>query len=91
MKILWTEGAIGNFDRVEEYIALDNPRAAVATVRKVIEVAQVLADYPTMGKRGREPGTRELVVVGLPFVVIYAVHREELVILRVLHTSMKYP
>jgi toxin ParE1/3/4 len=91
MKILWTEGAICNLDRVEEYIALDNPRAAVATVKKIIEVARVLADYPTMGKRGRERGTRELVVAGLPFIVIYAVNLKELVILRVLHTSMKYP
>jgi len=41
----------------------------------------MLADYPTIGKRGRERGTRELVVAGLPFIVIYAVQREELVIL----------
>jgi plasmid stabilization system protein ParE len=51
----------------------------------------MLADYPTIGKRGRERGTRELVIAGLPYIVIYAVLREELVILRVLHTSMKYP
>jgi len=44
-----------------------------------------------IGKRGQERGTRELVVAGLPYIVIYAVQREELVILRVLHTSMKYP
>ena len=34
---------------------------------------------------------RELVVADLSYIVIYAVQREELVILRVLHTSMKYP
>lgn len=91
MNIRWTEGAAGNLDQVEEYIAQDNPPAAIATVRKIIDATQMLADYPAMGKRGRERGTRELVVSGLPFIIIYAVHREELVIIRVLHTAMKYP
>ncbi len=91
MRIRWTEGANGNLDQVEVYIAQDNPPAAVATVNKIIEAAQMLADYPTIGKRGRERNTRELVVAGLPYIVIYAVQPGELVILRVLHTSMKYP
>jgi toxin ParE1/3/4 len=90
MRIRWTEGANNNLDHVEDYIAQDNPPAAVATVNKIIETAQMLADYPTVGKRGRERGTRELVVAGLPYIVIYTVQNEELVILRVLHTSMKY-
>ena len=91
MRIRWTEGAVGNLEQVEEYIVQDNPPAAVATVRKIIDAAQMLADYPSLGKRGRERGTRELVVAGLPFIIIYAVYREELVIIRVLHTAMKYP
>jgi len=91
MKIRWTEGAVGNLEQVEEYIVQENPPAAIATVNKIIDSAQILADYPTIGKRGRELGTRELVVAGLPYIVIYSVQREELVILRVLHTSMKYP
>ena len=91
MRMRWTEGADGNLDQIEEYIALENPAAALITVHKIIDSAQMLADYPTIGKRGRERGTRELVVAGLPYIVIYAVLREELIILRVLHTSMKYP
>jgi len=91
MKIRWTEGAACNLDHVGEYIARDNPPAAVATVLKIIEAVQMLADYPTIGKRGRERGTRELVVAGLPYMIIYAAQRNELVIIRVLHTAMKYP
>jgi len=90
MIICWAEGADANLDQVEEYTAGDNPPAAVATANKIIDAAQMLSDYPTIGKRGRERGTLELVVAGLPYIVIYAVQREELVILRVLHTSMRY-
>jgi len=49
MRIRWTEGADSNLDQVEEYIAQDNPPAAVATVNKIIDSAQMLADYPTIG------------------------------------------
>jgi len=91
MRIRWTEGAVGNLDHVEEYIVQDNPSSAVATVNKIIEAAQMLADYPTIGKRGRERGTRELVVAGIPYSIIYVVHHEELIVIRVLHTAMKYP
>lgn len=89
MRIRWTTGADGNLDQVAKNIVQDKPPAAVATVLKIIEAAQMLADYPAIG--GRERGTRELVVAGLPYIIIYVVHREELVIIRVLHAAMKYP
>ena len=91
MRIRWTTGADGNLDQVAKSIVQDNPPAAVATVLKIIAAAQMLADYPAIGRRGRERGTRELVVAGLPYIIIYVVHREELVIIRVLHAAMKYP
>lgn len=91
MIIRWTEGAAENLHQVEKYIAQDSSSAAVATVIKIIDAAQMLADYPAVGKRGRERGTRELVVAGLPFIIIYAVRQDELIIIRVLHSAMKYP
>ncbi len=78
MRIRWSEGADGNLDQVEEYIAQDNPSAVVTTVNKLIDSAQILADYPTIGKRGRERRTCELVVAGIPYIVIYTVQHEEL-------------
>ena len=87
----WTTGAVGNLDQVANYIVQDNPPAAAAAVLKIVEAVRVLADYPAIGRRGRERGTRELVVAGLPYLIICVVRREELVIIRVLHAAMKYP
>jgi plasmid stabilization system protein ParE len=39
------------------------------------------------GRLGREPGTRELVVTRLPYVVVYAVRDDTVWIVRVLHTA----
>ena len=49
----------------------------------------MLETFPMMGRRGRETGTRELVVVGLPYLVVYQATSDIVDILAVLHTSRK--
>lgn len=44
-----------------------------------------------MGRAGRVSGTRELVVSGTPYIVVYKAHRNVLRILRVLHGAMMWP
>jgi toxin ParE1/3/4 len=50
-----------------------------------------LADFPALGRPGRKPGTRELVIPRLPYIVIYRVRGERVQILRVLHTARERP
>jgi toxin ParE1/3/4 len=52
---------------------------------------QLLADQPSLGRPGRVAGTRELVISGLPYIVVYAEQDGIVVILRVMHTSLKWP
>ncbi|MGY3929215.1 type II toxin-antitoxin system RelE/ParE family toxin [Aeromonas simiae] len=44
-----------------------------------------------MGRPGRVPGTRELVVQPYPFLIPYRVKGEEIHILRVFHTRLRLP
>lgn len=46
-----------------------------------------LARFPASGRPGSWPGTREVVVGDLPFLVVYRLEAEEVQILRVLHTA----
>jgi plasmid stabilization system protein ParE len=39
---------------------------------------------------GRKPGTRELVLAPLPYLVIYSVDEQFIHILRILHTSREW-
>jgi toxin ParE1/3/4 len=48
---------------------------------------QVLAEHPSIGRRGRVAGTRELVLAGTPYIGIYHSQEDNVVILRVLHGS----
>ena len=91
MQIRWTKGASQNLEHIEEYIAQDNPIAAIDTVLKVIETVELLVEHPAMGRHGRVVGTRELVIANTPYIVPYRVKGSCIEILRVLHGAMQWP
>ncbi len=91
MRVKWTRKALANLDSAVEYIAADKPVAAAGVARKIVNAAENLADQPRMGRPGRVAGTRELVVLGLPYILPYVEKNGTVFILRVLHTSMKWP
>jgi toxin ParE1/3/4 len=91
VRILWTKGAELNLEHIEDYIAQDNPKAALATVHKIIKSIEALAEHPAMGRAGRIFGTRELIVSGTPYIIPYRVKAEHIEVLRVLHSSMRWP
>lgn len=92
MNIRWTDRAEKDRNSQETFIAADNPRAAVEQIDSVMARVASLADHPEQGRPGRRRGTRELVVPGTPFVVVYRLQArpERVEILRVLHGKQKY-
>ncbi|WP_431167794.1 type II toxin-antitoxin system RelE/ParE family toxin, partial [Tenacibaculum halocynthiae] len=50
-----------------------------------------LSTQPAMGRPGRVPGTRELVVLPYPLLLPYRVQGDEIHILRVFHTRQRFP
>jgi len=91
MHVEWTRTALLNLDSAIEHIAKDRPMAAKDVGQRIWDTARLLADHPGMGRPGRVPGTRELVIPNLPFILPYANNNESIYILRVMHTSMKWP
>jgi toxin ParE1/3/4 len=91
LRIRWTERAVRNLDAVEAFIAQDDPEAAVRTVVTVVHAVERLAGLPNLGRPGRVPATRELVIAGTPFLVPYRVRRKVIEILGVFHGAMKWP
>ena len=91
MHVKWTSNARRDLFSVEAFISRDNPTAAIETVMKIIEAVESLSSHSNMGRPGRVPDTRELVIPGLPFIIPYSVSKSSIVILRVHHTSRKWP
>jgi toxin ParE1/3/4 len=92
MTPVWSPEAIDDLAALRAYIEQDNPAAAQRVVGRIIEnVEALLPDNPDMGRPGRVPGTRELVIPRTPFVVPYRVVGTTLQILRVYHGARRWP
>lgn len=91
MKLAWSAFAVEDRDQIFDFIALENPMAAIRCDREISEQTIQLIDFPEMGRPGRVKGTRELVVQRTPFLVAYQVGQEEIRILRVLHGTQMWP
>lgn len=88
--VKWLRKALKNLEQAHNYIAQEDPDAAIALVLRIQTATDKLSNFPMMGKPGRFEGTRELVIAGTAYIVIYRVKGSAVEVLRVLHTSQKY-
>jgi len=91
VRVRWLRRALKNLDEEVEYIARDDPQAVAKIVERIATSVDQLATQPGLGRPGRVPGTRELVVGGTPYLVPYRVRGEVVEILRVFHEARKWP
>jgi addiction module RelE/StbE family toxin len=90
MKLEWTLSAIRDLKAAGEFVSLHSPNAARRMAKRVDEATVNLIDYPHMGRPGRVVNTKELIVSGTPFIVIYRARGRVVQILRALHHSRKW-
>ena len=91
MTVVWTDTAIRHLESAWEYLAADNPAAADSQIDRILDAAEKLAQYPELGRKGRIPATRELVITDTPFLVAYRIHKREVQLLAVLHGARRWP
>ena len=91
MRVRWLRRAVVDLDDAEAYIARDNPSAASGIVEKIVRAVTLLKEQSGLGRSGRVPGTKELIVPGTPYIVPYRVKDDTIQVLRVYHTSRKWP
>ena len=91
MRVRWLRTALRNLDAEAAFIAEDDPAAARLVVQRVLAAVAMLAVQPALGRPGRVPNTRELVVPKTRYIVPYRVRGDTIEILRVFHTSRRLP
>lgn len=84
--------ALADREAIMEFVAAENPVAAIALDDQFEAKAEQARQRPTLYKLGRVKGTREI-VVRPNYVMIYAVgtDADEVIVLRVLHTARQWP
>ena len=90
-RVRWLRGALRNLDQGAGYIAQDNPKAAAKLVCHLRDSALLPGGQPNLGRPGRIPGTRELVLSNIPYILPYRVRNDTVEILRVFHTARQWP
>lgn len=91
MRVEWLPEAQRGLAAQLEWVAERDPWAAVDLGEAVHAAVGRLADHPAMGRPGRLAGTRELVVTGTPYAVVYQLEAAAVVVLRVLHSAQRWP
>ena len=90
--IRFSKSAVNDLNSIREYIYDNNKEAAKEVVSYIIKkIETLLAVNPAAGRAGRVLRTRELVISKYPYIVPYQVRDDVVYILRVLHTSRKWP
>lgn len=91
MQIKWLRSAFNDLESIADYIALDNPTAALAMIDTIESTIDGLTEHPKRGRDGRLPGTRELVIPGTAYISVYRLKPDRVEILRVLHSAQNWP
>lgn len=83
----WSLRSQMNVAEIRDYIAADNPQAAIKVLVEIRQTANTLIDFPMMGHAGRRAGTRELVITRYPYVIIYRLTAKKIFVAAILHQS----
>jgi toxin ParE1/3/4 len=90
VKIRWSELAADRLNDIFEYIAMDNDDAATSMVQRIYAGIDRIAQMPYSGRKGQTDGTRELVVPGTPYIVVYEILDEVIYLVTILHGAQNW-
>ena len=90
MRLLWSPQALEDRKQIYAFVFEHDADAAEALDALVEAQAHKLTRYPEMGRPGRVPGTREL-VLHRHYILVYIQREDGVAILTLLHTSRQYP
>ena len=88
--VRWMRPAADDLKRINRHIAVDSAASAGKILRRIQAKADELALFPGMGRPGRVPGTREL-VVHQHYYIVYRTISSTVQILRVKHAAQQWP
>jgi toxin ParE1/3/4 len=89
VEIVWSPQALARLREIRAYVAQDKPDAAARLATRIVAVVEALRNHPRLGRAGTEPGIRELVIGGTPYIVLYRIHGKRVVISTIWHGAQR--
>jgi toxin ParE1/3/4 len=92
MTLTWSHESIHDLISLRMVISQDDPAAAKRVALHILYCAEhLLTENSRIGSPGRVLGTRELVIPKTPYIVPYRVCGSTIEIVRVFHSSRRWP
>ena len=88
MKVVFKVRALRDLDEIHAYIARQDLAAARGVIGRIEAAAERLSEFPMSGRTGTLRGTRQVVVTGLPYIIIYRV-RDEVDVIAIVHAARR--
>lgn len=85
----YTRAALQDLQRIYKHVRAENPAAAERVRLAILKTVEMLENFPYLGKRGRKRSTREKTIPKLPYLIVYRVDADEIVLLRIYHGARK--
>ena len=89
VEIVWSPLARVRLQEIRAYVALDKPDAAERLAIRIVAVVEALRNHPRLGRAGAEPGFRELVIGGTPYIVLYQFRGRRITITTIWHGAQR--
>lgn len=91
MNVIWGRRARRDLYELISYLAEESVKAAEVVTDRLDRGADLLSLMPRAGRPGRINGTRELVVLRTPYILVHRIKRSVLEIIRVYHGKRRWP
>ena len=92
VRLFWSRRAIGDLRSIQACIGCENPAAAKWMTLRIVEfVETMIPENPAIGRPGRAPETRELVIPETPYIVPCRLRSGAIEGLRVYHGARRWP
>jgi toxin ParE1/3/4 len=85
MRLRWIPSAVSDLESINGYLIEHLPSRRQVTMRRIYDGLRSLSKTPYAGRPGQEPGTRELLFPPPPYIAVYQVEANVIVILRIFH------
>jgi toxin ParE1/3/4 len=92
LKVVWTERALRDLERIDSYVAKDSPVAAARCVRTLVATAATLASAPMSGRTVPEKGRSDIrEVLQRHYRIVYRIRETRIDILTVFEGHKRFP
>ena len=91
MKLRWTPRAVADLEEISDYIVVASPQAWERLLLRLERLTEAILDFPLMGKAGLVPGTREFVLSGTTYILVFQLKEDSVVIVSVRDGRMRLP